>query len=123
MKTRLNAARRNSVAPFGGNHDAPFLIAAALAVLPGCQSASAQDPCDQRERMLSVLAEKYQEAPVAIGVTTEGSLIEVLINEAGPSWTIVITSPQHVTCVLLTGQGWKKLHRFAQEPETYTKLH
>ncbi len=56
---------------FGGKSDAPFLTAAAvLAALLVCQSASAHGACDRRDRVLGLLAEKYQETPVAVGVTT-----------------------------------------------------
>lgn len=93
----------------GVKNDAPFLTAAAaLAALLVCQSAAAQGACDRRERVLSLLAEKYQETPVAVGVTTQGSLVEVLSHDTGKTWTIVITSPQGISCLLLTGEDWKK---------------
>lgn len=102
----------------GEKNDAPFLTAAAaLAALFVCQSASAQGACDRRERVLGLLAEKYQETPVAVGVTTRGSLVEVLSDDAGKTWTIVVTSPQGISCLLLTGEGWKKLQQVAQDPE------
>ncbi len=102
----------------GEKNDAPFLTAAAaLAALLVCQSASAQGACDRRERVLGLLAEKYQETPVAVGVTTQGSLVEVLSDDAGKTWTIVVTSPQGISCLLLTGEGWKKLQQVAQDPE------
>lgn len=102
----------------GVKNDAPFLTAAAvLAALLVCQSAAAQGACDRRERVLSLLAEKYQETPVAVGVTTQGSLVEVLSHDTGKTWTIVITSPQGISCLLLTGEGWKKLQQVAQDPE------
>ncbi len=97
---------------------APFMTAAAaLAALLIGQSAAAQGACDWRERVLGLLAEKYQETPIAVGVTTQGSLIEVLSDDAGKTWTIVITSPQGISCLLLTGEGWKKLQQVAQDPE------
>ncbi len=112
-----------SGAAFGGRisgvkSDAPFLTAAAaLVALLVCQSASAQGACDRRERVLDLLAEKYQETPVAVGVTTQGSLVEVLSHDTGKTWTIVITSPQGISCLLLTGEGWKKLQQVAQDPK------
>ncbi len=101
--------RRATVTPhsgghFGGKNDAPSVTAAA-----------AQGTCDQRERVLGLLAETYQEMPV--GVTTQGSLVEVLSNDTGKTWAIVVTSPQGISCLLLTGEGWKKLQQVAQDPE------
>ncbi len=103
---------------FGGKNDAPFLIAvAALAVVLACQGAAAKGACDRRERVLDLLAQKFQETPVAVGVTSQGGLVEVLSHGAGKTWTIIVTSPQGMSCLLLTGEGWKKLQQIAQEPE------
>ena len=75
-----------------------------------CSSAKAPPPsaqgiCDQRERVLGLLAETYQESPVGVGVTTRGILVEVWSDDTGKAWTIVITSPQGISCLLLTGEG------------------
>ncbi len=67
--------------------------------------------------MLGLLAETYQETPLGVGVTTQGSLVEVLSDDTGKTWAIVVTSPQGISCLLLTGEGWKKLQQVAQDPE------
>ena len=97
---------------------APFLTAAAaLATVLVSQGAVAQGLCDRREYVIDRLAENFRETPVAIGITTEGSLVEVLTDAQGESWTIIVTSSQGLSCLLLSGEGWKKLHQIALEPE------
>lgn len=103
-----------------GDDRAPFLILSlglALAILLFAQGAGAQGPCDRREKVLSLLAQRYHEAPVALGVTSEGSLLEVLADAKGSTWTIIVTSPQGLSCLILSGEGWRPLVLAAEDPE------
>lgn len=104
--------------PPEGKFHAPFLTAAiVLAVFLVARDAPAQGPCDQRDSVLSLLAKRYKEMPVAVGVTSEGSLVEVLTDAKGTSWTIIVTSPQGTSCLILSGEGWRRLEQSAREPE------
>ncbi len=38
----------------------------------------------------------YQEQPVAMGLASSGSVVEVLTNEKGASWSIIVTMPTGV---------------------------
>ncbi len=85
-------------------------LALALGQGSGSGAAAAQDKtCDQRHRVLGHLANKYKEAPVAIGVTNAGGLIEVLSTGDGQTWTIVVSNPDGLTCLLATGEGWRAI--------------
>ncbi|WP_422366422.1 hypothetical protein [Pelagibius sp.] len=78
----------------------------------------AQGPqCAPREALLKALAKKYKEAPVNMGVTSTGSLIEILASPSG-SWTILVTVPGRPTCMVSSGQGWRSLRRSTRkDPE------
>tara|TARA_R110002072_G_scaffold11668_18_gene52350 strand:- start:1636 stop:1971 length:336 start_codon:yes stop_codon:yes gene_type:complete len=65
--------------------------------------------CNLREKVLSHLATKYSEAPVAIGVTSSGALLEVLSSNEGITWTVILTRPDGVSCLLAAGEGWRPL--------------
>ena len=78
---------------------------------------AAQQPCDQRDNVLGLLAERYRELPIAVGVTSEGSLVEVLTDAKGGTWTIIVTSPEGLSCLVLSGEGWQAKLQVAQEPE------
>ncbi len=97
---------------------AAFLALGLLAVgaLPlGSGPASAQGApaaCGARDGLLSQLESKYGEVPVAIGVTGGdggGALIELLTAKDGMTWTIILTSPQGVSCLIASGEGWHPL--------------
>ena len=93
---------------------AAFLVFALLAVgaLPlGSEPASAQGGpavCRARDGLLSQLESKYGEVPVAIGVA-DGQLIELLTAKDGITWTIILTSPKGLSCLIASGEGWRAL--------------
>jgi len=82
-----------------------FLAAAVSAANAG--SATAQIPmiCGKRADILTGFASTYHEVRSAIGIADGGALIEVLVSPSG-SWTMVVTKPGGVTCVIGTGRDW-----------------
>jgi hypothetical protein len=78
--------------------------------------ADAQPECDQRSSVIKLLAQRFSESPVAIGVTEQGSLVEVLSDIDGGTWTIIMTSPQGMSCLVLSGEGWRHIKQIAEEP-------
>ncbi len=83
---------------------APLAIAA---VTLQSDPAAAQGPqCAPRTALLESLSKNYDEAPVSMGVTTSGSLVEVLASPTG-SWTILVTVPGGPTCMVSSGDGWR----------------
>ena len=87
-------------------------LCSALAFAAGFIAASAdgaaqQVSCKQRDDGLGHLAEKYQELPVAVGVTHRGGQIEVLAIGDGKTWTIIISAPDGAPCVVAAGEGWR----------------
>ena len=73
------------------------------------QSQPQAQQCDQRTKVLGHLAQKYHEAPVAIGVTSSGGLVEVLTTGDGKTWTIILSSPNGTSCLVAAGEGWRSL--------------
>lgn len=69
--------------------------------------------CEERTALLETLADKYHDMPAALGLASNGGLLEVLTS-AGGSWTIIVTSPHGVSCVLAAGESWKT---YRTEPE------
>ncbi len=63
--------------------------------------------------MLGHLAQKYQEVPVAIGVTNRGGLVEVLTTGDGKTWTIIISTPDGQSCLVAAGEGWRAVPKAA----------
>ncbi len=90
-------------------------LSAGLALV--ADGAAAQPQCNDRKQVLDLLAQKYKEAPVASGVTNNGGLVEVLTDNKGGTWTIIVTTPQGVSCLVAAGEGWRKMEQVALDPE------
>ncbi len=70
-------------------------------------NASAQVPCTHRDKIVPWLAAKYKEIPVAMALDSRGGLVEVLSSKHGHTWTIIVTSPDGVSCVVTAGENWR----------------
>lgn len=87
-----------------------LIAALALALTFGIAPfAHAQSQCDKRDKILELLATKYTEAPVALGVTNNGGLVEVTSAPDGTTWSIIVTGPNGKTCLVVAGEGWRRL--------------
>ena len=64
--------------------------------------------CRARDSLLTQLEQTYGEVPVAIGVAG-GALVELLSTEDGMTWTIILTSPKGMSCLIASGEGWRPL--------------
>lgn len=91
-------------------------LSAGLALV-SASAATAQPQCDQRDSVLQVLQQKYKEQPVALGVTHNGGLVEVLTTGNGNTWSIIVTTPQGMSCLVAAGEGWKAMQQVALDPE------
>ena len=77
-----------------------------LSLLP--HTAAAGPACAVRSAVVAQLAAKYQESRKGIGLAGNDAIVEVFASEAG-TWTITVTLPSGMTCLLASGQGWEAL--------------
>ncbi len=69
--------------------------------------AAAQEQCNARDDILELLAKKYGEARIAAGVSNTGGLVEVLTNFESGAWTIIVSKPNGISCMVAAGEGWR----------------
>ena len=77
------------------------LLMALVAVFPSLAVAPAsaqQVKCAPRDAVLERLGTRYSEAPVGVGVTQQGALVEVLASDGG-TWSIVISTPDGLSWI------------------------
>jgi hypothetical protein len=92
-------------------------LAAAVAAPP--PPARAQVPmgtamaCHDRAEIARQLGATYEEAPVSLGVQTNGNLLEVFASPRTGTWTIVSTAPDGEACVVAAGESWETLEAVA----------
>ena len=93
-----------------------LLLGAVIAIYS--TTAFAQSQCNDRDSVIALLSSKYKEQPVALGVTNTGGLVEVLSTDQGDTWTIIVTTPQGLSCLVAAGEGWHALEQtVVLEPE------
>ena len=90
---------------------AGMLFTAALTMASA--EVAAQPSCNQRDSVIGHLAQKYREAPIAIGVTNQGGLVEVLSTGDGKTWTIIVSMMVHVLRRSPVSPGAHGLHAVA----------
>ena len=60
------------------------------------------------------LGANYAEAPVAMGLASNGSVFEVFSKADGTSWTMVLTLPNGTSCLVAEGEAWENVPKNAK---------
>ena len=68
--------------------------------------AAAQSLSQPRAEILKILGENYAEAPIEMGLTRAGNVIELFASRDGSTWTLVVTSPDGLSRVVASGESW-----------------
>ncbi len=84
-----------------------LLASAALAVILACPAYANQ--CGPRADVLKHLAETYGESRQSIGMAVNGAVVETFASESG-GWTITATTPDGLTCLVASGEGFENLN-------------
>ena len=95
------------------------VAALGIAMVPGLAQAQ-QMPCAERDLILSKLGQDYAEQPVSLGLSSTGTLVEILASEGG-SWTLIYTRPDGPSCVIATGESWKNITQQPELPATISE--
>ena len=59
-----------------------------------------------RTKLVRLLGERYGESSVSAGIAQNGSVVELLTNADGSTWTLLMTLPDGSTQVIATGESW-----------------
>ena len=71
-------------------------------------TANAQAVCGTRDALLKQLTDEYKESPISMALAANGSVVEVTRSDKG-TWTILLTNPRGVTCLMAAGESWETL--------------
>jgi hypothetical protein len=71
--------------------------------------------CDARAEIVKDLKGGYSETPVALGVTSAGTVMELWQAPGGATWTIVVTLPNGDACVVGAGNDWMPIQQQASK--------
>lgn len=82
------------------------LAAAAIGPLPAL--AQGQN-CGNRTLVVERLTSKYGESRQSIGMAPQGRVVEVFASLETGTWTITVTMPNGMTCLVASGQSFEPL--------------
>ncbi|MDA1099920.1 MAG: hypothetical protein O2967_13135 [Proteobacteria bacterium] len=94
-----------------------FAAGMLVASFAQAQEVPAGAVCGERAKFLAHLGQNHKEAPTAMGVTASGRVLEVLTSADG-TWTIIMTHPNGMTCMVTAGQAWENVEQVAMGPTT-----
>lgn len=99
-----------------------FLVSLAIACGIAASSASAQSaqglrmPCHDATEIAKQLSSKYEEAPVAFGLQSNGNLLQIYTSETKHTWTVVSTTPTGKSCIVAAGKRWESMPFLKEDP-------
>ena len=98
-----------------------FLIAGLLPTLAAAASTpsvGARMPCHDYQTIVDTLGKRYGEAPVSLGLQTNGNVLQVFTSEESGSWTILSVAPSGLGCIVAAGKDWHDQRPPATGPST-----
>lgn len=84
-----------------------FVFATAL-LAPLAAQAQGQN-CGTRDLVVERLTTKYGESRQSIGMAPKGRVVEVFASLETGTWTITVTMPNGITCLVASGQSFEEL--------------
>lgn len=84
-------------------------IAGVVLALQAAQAQTARTTanCAKHEQVVERLASKYGESRQSIGLAKNNSVMEVFASPESGTWTIVITLPGGMTCLVAAGEAFE----------------
>ena len=70
----------------------------------------------ERAKVVQQLDGKYAETPTALGLTSNGGVIELFVTANGSTWTLVITMPNGLSTIVTSGQHWTMVPSIKGQP-------
>ncbi|MEX0286498.1 MAG: hypothetical protein AB3N23_17975 [Paracoccaceae bacterium] len=80
-----------------------------LMVLAADQTFAQGRNCAPRDVVLEKLAQSYGETRQSVGMASNNAVVEVFASEETGTWSITVTTPGGVTCLVASGQAFETL--------------
>ncbi len=82
-------------------------LALGLLVQPAT-AVRAQPVCMPHDELTEQLYATFAEAPAANAIANNGALVELFTTRDRSSWTLAMTRPGGMSCVLVAGEAWNR---------------
>lgn len=84
-----------------------FMVGATF--LAGQTARAETATCAERAELVTHLAQRYGETRQAIGLSSSTQVVEIFASDETGTWTITVTRPDGVACMVAAGQNFEKL--------------
>ena len=93
---------------------ASSLVAASVSAQPA--ASGLRIPCHDATEIARQLSKKYEEAPIAFGLQSNGNLLQIYTSATKHTWTVVSTTPAGKSCIVAAGKRWENLPFVKHDP-------
>ena len=90
-------------------------VAIACASVTAAQAQQAS--CAKRDMIVERLASKYGESRQSAGLNQNNGMVEVFASDETGTWTILVTMPNGISCLMAAGKAWQGVAESASQPE------
>lgn len=73
-------------------------------------------PCHDYAQIAETLGKRYGEAPVSLGLQSNGNVLQVFTSSESGSWTILSVAPSGVGCIVAAGKSWMSRPTASADP-------
>jgi hypothetical protein len=91
-------------------------VLAGIAFTPAAQAQAPPAGCLQPKEIAKRLSDQFAERPVAYGMQANGTLMQIFAAEDGSTWTVVMTHPSGVSCIVADGVLWEPIRKEPSGP-------
>ena len=89
----------------------PALLAAGICLAPAARAETLPEGCLNPKEIARRLGDVYAERPVAYGMQTNRTLMQIFASDDGATWTVVMTHPTGVSCIVADGVLWEPMRK------------
>ena len=93
------------------------LVFGVVALAPPAHAQSGL-ACNTRDNLVKTLEDRYHETLDSVGLQGPELLIEVWSARDTGSFTVIITKPNGISCVVASGSNWQKFDAVTKEGVT-----
>ena len=85
-----------------------LLLSAALTLIASTASSQGSS-CANREMIVDRLQSKYGESRQSAGLNQNNGMVEVFASTETGTWTILVTMPNGMSCLMAAGKAWQNV--------------
>ncbi|MFQ5438641.1 MAG: hypothetical protein ACE5DK_07415 [Paracoccaceae bacterium] len=73
------------------------------------QAQAQQARCAERKVVVERLEQKYGETRRSLGIGRNNAVVEVFASDETRTWTILVSLPNGMSCLVASGESWEQL--------------